>query len=293
MIRRPEHYGEVWGEGEFTSITAKTLSSSYNSLGELWWEFENIREAGTEGMRFDAEFCATDCARALRKDMNLPESAAVRPGRLYIVVSKDGKRQSLVLECSSQKDFNRAQAMSVFQDPEWEQKVSEAWFVGTQDVAADLIDAEWDGAPGHGLPEKRSLCRLHDGRIYGPETLALSLSGEARQAWATRPVSIPDQPAVLRGAIGFEAGTASRRNAKACVRLEAGGKTWDLVKDMVVEVYPSDSEDPFRSNAPAIIEAELPTEARGKEGRFVLEAEGANAARAVLVLPWLKVCEGK
>jgi len=60
MIRRPESYGEVWGEGAFAEITADTEPSSRNSLGELWWEFRNMRP-GTEGdMQFDADLRAVD-----------------------------------------------------------------------------------------------------------------------------------------------------------------------------------------------------------------------------------------
>lgn len=59
-IRRPEHYGEVWGEGAFTEVTADTTPSSRNSLGELWWEFRDIRRGADDEMRFDAHFAATD-----------------------------------------------------------------------------------------------------------------------------------------------------------------------------------------------------------------------------------------
>ena len=60
MIRRPEHYGEVWGEKEFTAIAATTHPSSRNSLGELWWEFREIRSGANSEMRLDAEFRAID-----------------------------------------------------------------------------------------------------------------------------------------------------------------------------------------------------------------------------------------
>jgi len=60
MIRRPESYGEVWGEGAFAEITADTEPSSRNSLGELWWEFRNIRPGAEGEMRFDAESQAVE-----------------------------------------------------------------------------------------------------------------------------------------------------------------------------------------------------------------------------------------
>jgi len=60
IIRRPEHYGEVWGEGAATEVTAETAPSSRNSLGELWWEFRNIRPGTGDEVRFDAEFAPAD-----------------------------------------------------------------------------------------------------------------------------------------------------------------------------------------------------------------------------------------
>jgi len=60
MIRRPEHYGEVWGEGTFTKVAATTRPSSRNSLGELWWEFRRIRQGADDEMRLDAECRAVD-----------------------------------------------------------------------------------------------------------------------------------------------------------------------------------------------------------------------------------------
>jgi len=60
MIRRPEHYGEVWGEGAFTEVTAATRPSSRNALGELWWEFRRIRQGAGDEMRLDADCRAAD-----------------------------------------------------------------------------------------------------------------------------------------------------------------------------------------------------------------------------------------
>jgi hypothetical protein len=60
MVRRPEHYGEVWGEGEFTEITIGTQPTSRNSRGELWWELRDVHPAADGAMRFDAEYRAVD-----------------------------------------------------------------------------------------------------------------------------------------------------------------------------------------------------------------------------------------
>jgi len=60
MIRRPEHYGEMWGEGAATEVTADTTPSSRNSLGELWWEFRDIRPGTGDKVFFDAGFAPTD-----------------------------------------------------------------------------------------------------------------------------------------------------------------------------------------------------------------------------------------
>lgn len=60
VIRRPEHYGEMWGEGAFTEVTAGTVPSSRNSLGELWWEFRGISPGADRAITFDAECAAVD-----------------------------------------------------------------------------------------------------------------------------------------------------------------------------------------------------------------------------------------
>jgi hypothetical protein len=60
MIRRPESYGEMWGEGAATEVTAESRPSSRNSLGELWWEFRDIHPGVGDEVLFDATCCATD-----------------------------------------------------------------------------------------------------------------------------------------------------------------------------------------------------------------------------------------
>ena len=67
MIRRPEHYGEVWGEGKLTEITAATRPSSRNSLGELWWEFRGIQPGPSGEVRLDAEWQAVDVLQTYHK----------------------------------------------------------------------------------------------------------------------------------------------------------------------------------------------------------------------------------
>lgn len=67
MIRRPESYGEVWGGTGFTELTAATAPSSRNSLGELWWEFRNMRTDLPDAMRFDADCRASDLVRQYRR----------------------------------------------------------------------------------------------------------------------------------------------------------------------------------------------------------------------------------
>jgi len=60
MIRRPDPYGEVWGEEPFTTLTAATTPTSRNSLGELWWEFGDIRPCPSGEVTFEAACRATD-----------------------------------------------------------------------------------------------------------------------------------------------------------------------------------------------------------------------------------------
>jgi hypothetical protein len=67
LIRRPEHYGEVWGGDGFPELTAETTPSSRNSLGELWWEFRNIRPALPDAVGFDADFAAFGLVREYRR----------------------------------------------------------------------------------------------------------------------------------------------------------------------------------------------------------------------------------
>ncbi len=62
MVRRGEHYGEVWGKTPHTDLTAQTTPSSRNCLGELWWEFRGIHPVG-DRMGFDALCRATDLVR--------------------------------------------------------------------------------------------------------------------------------------------------------------------------------------------------------------------------------------
>lgn len=64
MIRRPGHYGEMWGEGAATEVAAETRPSSRNSLGELWWEFREIRPGATDEVRFSADCRAVDLVDA-------------------------------------------------------------------------------------------------------------------------------------------------------------------------------------------------------------------------------------
>lgn len=82
LIRRRERYGEVWGAGAFTEVTAETTPSSRNSLGELWWEFRDIRPGAAEAMRFDAQFAATDLVRGYRRAVWMDgDGATVDAGR--------------------------------------------------------------------------------------------------------------------------------------------------------------------------------------------------------------------
>jgi Immune inhibitor A peptidase M6, catalytic domain len=67
MVRRPEHYGEVWGGEGFTEVTAQTSPSSRNSLGELWWEFRNIHPELPDAVGLDADFRAYDLVREYRR----------------------------------------------------------------------------------------------------------------------------------------------------------------------------------------------------------------------------------
>lgn len=60
VLRRGGSYGEMWGEGEHTEITALTSPSSRNSLGELWWEFRNMAPGSSGDMHLDAEFAPRD-----------------------------------------------------------------------------------------------------------------------------------------------------------------------------------------------------------------------------------------
>jgi len=60
LIRRREHYGEMWGADQFTEVSRATLPSSRNALGELWWELQDIHPQSDNAMQFDARFRATD-----------------------------------------------------------------------------------------------------------------------------------------------------------------------------------------------------------------------------------------
>lgn len=82
VIRRPEHYGEVWGEAPFTEVTATTVPTSRNSLGELWWEFRDIQPAPDNEVEFDARFAAADfVADYDRAAWTTGDGAALATGR--------------------------------------------------------------------------------------------------------------------------------------------------------------------------------------------------------------------
>jgi len=82
MIRRPEGYGEVWGGEGFQEVTAETTPSSRNSLGELWWEFRNIRPDPPDTVTLDAECQAFDLVREYRRAAWVDgEGTAVEAGR--------------------------------------------------------------------------------------------------------------------------------------------------------------------------------------------------------------------
>jgi hypothetical protein len=63
LIRRPEHYGEVWGEPGHTEITGETAPTSRNSLGELWWELTGITPDEEGTVTLDARLRALDLVR--------------------------------------------------------------------------------------------------------------------------------------------------------------------------------------------------------------------------------------
>lgn len=60
MLRRSDHYGEVWGMAPFTALTATTKPWSRNSLGELWWEFRGMTPRPDRSILFDAHCRAVD-----------------------------------------------------------------------------------------------------------------------------------------------------------------------------------------------------------------------------------------
>jgi len=103
VIRRPEHYGEMWGEGAANELTGGTMPSSRNSLGELWWEFRNVMPGAEGQVRFDAERLAADLIERYAGaewtgDDAAPIEAGVmgrRGGQVAIrsVTQSDGKHQ--------------------------------------------------------------------------------------------------------------------------------------------------------------------------------------------------------
>ncbi|MBL7223007.1 MAG: hypothetical protein ISS72_04065 [Candidatus Brocadiae bacterium] len=112
MIRRPEHYGEVWGEGKHTEITAATGPSSRNSLGELWWEFRGIRPGANGEMRLDAECRAVDLVQTThRAEWTADGAEPVALGKLtprgaHAVIctrpASDDEHRARVLHCQTQ-----------------------------------------------------------------------------------------------------------------------------------------------------------------------------------------------
>lgn len=112
VIRRREHYGEMWGGEAFGEITAATVPSSRNSLGELWWEFRGIRPQPGGEVAFDAVHCATDlladyCGASWRDG----QGAGIEPGRL------DGPEGDVCLVSTPDADGRHQRSLRISTPP--------------------------------------------------------------------------------------------------------------------------------------------------------------------------------
>jgi len=114
MIRRPQHYGEVWGEEGSTEIAAATRPSSRNTLGELWWEFRKIRPATDGEARFDAECRAVDLIQTYHRAAWASDGTEpvvigkfANNGAQAVIVTRratDGDGHARVLHCQTDGD---------------------------------------------------------------------------------------------------------------------------------------------------------------------------------------------
>ncbi len=112
LIRRREHYGEVWGGEGFTEISAATIPSSRNSLGELWWEFRDLQTRADASVRFDARFAATDLVGAYgAASWTDADGVALQPGRF------GGSRGHVCMQSTPDQDGVHAQSLSIRTSP--------------------------------------------------------------------------------------------------------------------------------------------------------------------------------
>jgi hypothetical protein len=358
MIRRPEHFGEVWGEGRHTEVTAATRPSSRNSLGELWWEFRKIRPGASGEVRLEAEcrgvdliqichradwatdggkpvsvggftvrgahaairtrptgdggrvlYCRTEDGKALTGRFRVPVAG---PQRLYVTVALPeavaeavtfgvqgaGPATEMTLDVTRRRTTVVADLTDYAGDVTLSLRpvggtaparleIVEAWLVGIPVAAADLVSAR-PATCSSALPAPRPAA-LRDDLHYGPAVARIALGGARPTQWTGEwRVKTPDAPACLRALVGLAADTAAGGRARLSITVERDRKPWHLMRDL--ELTAPAKDDARGACLPAVIEASLHAELRGREVTVRLEAAAAGDVPVVLAVPCLRVC---
>jgi hypothetical protein len=166
-------------------------------------------------------------------------------------------------------------------------EIVEAWLVSIPVAEADLVGTK-PATCSSALPMPRPAA-LKDGFHYGPAVARIALVGASPKQWTGEwRVKTPAAPASLRALLGLAADTGAGGRARLTITVEHETKQWHPMRDL--ELTAPARDDARGAALPAVIEAPLPAELRGREVTVRLEAAAAGDQPVVLAIPCLRVC---
>ena len=166
-------------------------------------------------------------------------------------------------------------------------EIAEAWLVSIPVAEADLVTTK-PATPSPWLPAQGPAA-LRDGLHYGPAVAQIPLGGASPKHWTGEwRVKTPDAASSLRALAGLAAECAAAGRARLTMTAEHDKRQWHLMRDL--ELRARRKDDALHADLPAVIEAAVPAELRGREITLRLEASTAGDLPVVLAIPCLRVC---
>ncbi len=208
-----------------------------------------------------------------------------------------GQRHTVIADLPSAADGVELVVQALTEATPASVSIHEAWLVGLPEAVSDLVGTApaWTPSPAEpaAAPRTMGAIVLYDGCTYGPAVLTLPVGGGAPNKWrAEWPVTVPEPGAMLRAVIGLGAEAVPGSKAKVSLKLIGAEHEWQLTDGLEVAAYEPERDDrqTTRSNLPAVVEAALPKEMSGKEGKVAMEVTGTGEQQFRVAVPYLRLC---